>query len=268
MWTKDLFGTEKPIIGMLHLLPLPTDPKYDPSITMEKVVERARRELHALQDGGVDGFIFCNEFSIPYTYNVRPITIACMARVIGELRSEIKIPFGVDVAQDPFRGWDLAVAVGADMLRNFFSGAYAGDYGVMNVNAAEVERHRAGVGGQKIKTLAAIVPEGLKMLAPREIEDVAKTYTFSCAPDALLVYGNTAGSGIDTSYLTRTKAVVDTPVFASNGVNKNTVKDILDVADGAVVGTTFKKDGIFTNEVDVNRVKELMDIVKEYRGEK
>ena len=41
---------------------------------------------------------------------------------------------------------------------------------------------------------------------------------------------------------------------------------LLDIADGAVVATTFKKDGKFENLTDVNRVKEFMDVVKAYRS--
>ena len=101
VWTKKLFGTDKPVIGMMHLLAMPTDPKYDPDGGMKAVIERARKDLHALQNGGIDGILFCNEYSIPYTDEVRPVTLACMARIIGELRPEIKVPFGVDVATDP-----------------------------------------------------------------------------------------------------------------------------------------------------------------------
>ena len=93
MWTKDLFGVEKPIIAMCHLQAMPGDPGYDADGGMEKVVECARKDLHALQDGGVDGVMFSNEFSLPYLTKVRPETVASMARVIGELMSEIKIPY-------------------------------------------------------------------------------------------------------------------------------------------------------------------------------
>ena len=61
MWIKELYGTDKPIIAMLHLLPMPGDPNYDPAGGVEKVIERARRDLHALQNGGVDAILVCNE---------------------------------------------------------------------------------------------------------------------------------------------------------------------------------------------------------------
>ena len=62
-WLKEVIGTEKAIIAMCHLDPLPGDPSYGPGSTMEQVIENARKDLLALQNGGVDpeeysGFAF------------------------------------------------------------------------------------------------------------------------------------------------------------------------------------------------------------------
>lgn len=64
MWTQEMFGVEKPIIALLHLDALPGDPGYCGS--MDTVLEHARQDLVALQNGGVDGILFANEFSLPY----------------------------------------------------------------------------------------------------------------------------------------------------------------------------------------------------------
>ena len=266
MWMKDLFGTDKPVIGMMHLLAMPTDSKYDVSGGMKKIIERARKDLIALVSGGVDGVLFCNEYSIPYLDNVRPITIACMARIIGELKTEIKVPFGVDVACDPYKAFDLAAATGASFVRETFSGAYAGDYGIQSYNMGEIERHRIDVGCKNVFTLATLVPEGSKQIAERTIEEVAKTVTSTLNPSALLVYGIAAGQSIDDTMISRAKNATTTPIFASNGVKSNTVADTLSVADGCIVGTWLKYDGKFYNEVDVDRVKELMQNARAYRN--
>ena len=85
-------------------------------------------------------------------------------------------------------------------------------------------------------------------------------------PDALLVYGVAAGNAIDNNLLERIHSACDTPVFASNGVNEDTVVDTLKICDGCIVATSLKVDGKFYNETDVNRVRRLMDKVKAYRG--
>ena len=265
-WMKELFQVEKPIIAMCHLQPLPGDPNYDEVGGMDKVITCARHDLHALQDGGVDGVMFSNEFSLPYLTKIEPITVGAMARVIGELKSEIKIPYGVNCLWDPIASLDLAVAVDAKFVREIFTGVYASDFGLWNTNCGEVVRHQRAIGAENVKLLFNIVPEAAKYLADREIESIAKTTVFNCRPDALCVSGATAGSATDPEILRRAKSAAgDTVVLANTGCRVNTIENLLNIADGAVVGTTFKYDGKFENQTDVKRVREFMDKVKSFR---
>lgn len=265
-WMKELFQVEKPIIAMCHLQPLPGDPNYDEVGGMDKVITCARHDLHALQDGGVDGVMFSNEFSLPYLTKIEPITVGAMARVIGELKSEIKIPYGVNCLWDPIASLDLAKAVDGQFIREIISGVYASDFGLWTTNAGETARHRARIGGKNIKMLYNIVPEAAKYLADRDIADIARSTEFNHAPDALCVSGLTAGSETDTQVLKRVKDIVKrTPVLCNTGCNVDNIQRQLSVADGAVCATTFKVDGVFENPVDQARVKAFMDKVKEIR---
>ena len=111
-----------------------------------------------------------------------------------------------------------------------------------------------------------IVPEAAVYLSARDIASIAKTTEFNCRPDALCVSGLTAGSETDTQVLSQVKgAVKKTPVFCNTGCNKDNVVRQISVADGVVCATTFTVDGKFENPVDESRVKEFMDIVKEFR---
>ena len=229
-WMQDLFHVEKPIIAMCHLQPLPGDPYYDADGGMEKVMAAAKADLLALQEGGVDGIMFSNEFSLPYLTKVEPVTIAAMARVIGELKPLITVPYGVNCLWDPIASIDLAVAVDGKFIREIISGVYASDFGLWNTNVGKTVRHKM-------------------------------------AADALCVSGLTAGSETDTQILGQVKASVKhTPILCNTGCNVNNITRQLSVADGAVCATTFKYDGVFENAVDVKRVKEFMDKVKEYRA--
>ncbi|MDR1733191.1 MAG: BtpA/SgcQ family protein [Synergistaceae bacterium] len=266
MWLKDLFGVEKPIIAMCHLQPMPGDPYYDKASGMKKVLESARRDLHALQEGGVDGVMFSNEFSMPYLTKVRPETVASMARVIGELMSDIELPFGVNCLWDPIASLDLAVATGALFIREIMSGVYASDFGLWNTDAGVTVRHQMEIGAEKVKLLYNIVPEAAAYLGRRTPQEIAKTTVFNHRPDALCVSGLTAGSATDTQILKIVKdAAPNTPVFCNTGCNKDNISTQLAVADGAIVATTFKENGVFENPVDSKRVKEFMDVVKKLR---
>ncbi len=265
-WTEELFHTNKPIIAMCHLQPLPGDPGYDEAGGMEKVVELARKDLYALQEGGVDAVMFSNEFSLPYLTKMETVTVAAMANVIGELKKEISVPYGVNCLWDPIASLDLAVATGAKFIREIISGVYASDFGLWNTDPGAAARHRVRIGAKDVKMLFNIVPEAAKYLADRDITEIAKTTEFNNAPDAICVSGLTAGSETDSQVLKRVKdSLKRTPVFCNTGCNKDNITRQLSIADGAVCATTFKYDGIFENAVDVNRVKEFMKVVKEFR---
>lgn len=266
-WLEEVIGTEKPVIAMCHLLPLPGDPGYDRTGGIGKVLEAARRDLHALQDGGVDAVMFSNEFSMPYLTKVRTETVAAMARIIGELMSEIQVPYGVNVLWDPIASLDLAAATDAKFVREIFTGVYASDFGLWNTRCGETVRHQHAIGAEKVKLLFNIVPEAAAYLSQRDIVEVARTTVFNNMPDALCVSGLTAGAETDQQTLRKVKeAVPNSVVFANTGVRPQNVEAQLAIADGAVVGTTFKKDGVFENPVDGRRVREFMQIVKDFRA--
>ena len=265
-WIKETFGVEKPIIAMCHLQAMPGDPGYDEEKGMEWVVEMARYDLKGLQDGGVDAVMFSNEFSLPYLTQVKPVTSAAMARIIGELKHEIKIPFGVNVLWDPYASIDLAAATDALFIREIMSAVYASDFGLWTTNAGAVARHKLDVNRKDLKLLFNIVPEAAKYLGDRSIEEIAKTTVFNHKPDGLCVSGLTAGAETDSQILCKVKNIVpETAVFCNTGCRINNIERQLSYADGAIVGTTFKVDGKFENAVDPKNVKAFMDKVKEIR---
>lgn len=266
MWINDLFGVQKPIIAMCHLQAMPTDPAYDSSKGIKHVIECARHDLLALQEGGVDGVMFSNEYSQPYTHNIRPVTLATMGRVIGELMNDIKIPYGVDVISSAVSSLDLAVGVDAQFIRETTCGCFTGANGFVDHDTGEIARHRSGLGGNNVKILGYVIPEGSDYFGTHTLAQLTKIAEFEAKPDAICVAGLVAGAPTDSQSVSIVKnAVKHTPVFVNTGCNVHTIRDQLAIADGAIVATTFKFDGVFENLVDVNRVKEFMDIVKDYR---
>jgi len=265
-WLSEMFGVNKPIIAMCHMLALPGDPGYDADKGVDRVIQSARRDLHALQDGGVDAVMFSNEASLPYLTKVEPITYVTMARVIGELRTEIKVPYGVNVLWDPKASIDLAMATGALFVREIFTGVYASDFGMWDTNCGEVVRHQHAIHAQHVKLLFNIVPEAAVYLGRRDIAEIARSTVFNAKPDALCVSGLTAGVASSAETLRRVKeAVPNTPVLANTGVRPENLREQLGIADGAITGTTFKRDGYIWNEVDGERVREFMSVARKCR---
>ena len=185
---------------------------------------------------------------------------------MNELMPEITIPFGVNVLWDPIQSLNLAMATGAKFIREIISGVYASDFGLWNTNVGSTVRHQYAIGAENVKLLYNIVPEAARYLADRDIVSIARSTVFNNKSDALCVSGLTAGAETDSQILQQVKsAVPNTVVFANTGVRLENVENQLSIADGAVVGTTFKKDGVFENGVDAARVKKFMDKVKAFR---
>jgi uncharacterized protein len=265
-WLDDFFGVKKPIIAMCHMQALPGDPDYDHQKGLDWICTSARRDLLALQEGGVDAILFSNEFSLPYLTKVDTITVACMANIIAELKREITVPYGVNVLWDASASIDLAMATGAQFVREIFTGVYGSDFGLWNTNAGEVIRHQHAIGAQNVRLFFNIVPEAAAYLGNRDIEQIARSTVFNTRPDALCISGLIAGAETSSQTLKIVKeAVAETPVFANTGCRVDNITDQLRVADGAITGTTFKKDGDTWNAVEVERVKAFMDKVKELR---
>ena len=265
-WFKDLFGVEKPIIAMCHLQAMPGDPDYDANKGIEWILESARADLLALQNGGVDAIMFSNERSMPWMTKVEPVIPVTMAYVIGQLRSEIKVSYGINVIWDPSASIDLAVATKAQFVREIFTGAYASDFGLWAPKCGEIVRHQHAVCGQDVRLFFNITPEAAVYLADRDLASVAISTVFNTKPDALCISGMTAGMETPLQDLKIVKnAINDVPVFANTGVRLENVEQQLAIADGAITGTTFKRDGYIWNEVDETRVRTFMDKVRSIR---
>ena len=140
-----MFKTEKPVIGMLHLRPLPGDPLYYPGGSVSQVVEAAKRDLEALQQGGVDGILITNELSMPYEQHVSPSTLASMGYVIGALSHDLSTPWGAEAIYDGDATIELCAAVDAQFTRCNFCGAWAGDLGLINRDFAHTMRRKAAL---------------------------------------------------------------------------------------------------------------------------
>jgi len=267
-WLSDLFGISRPVIGMVHLLALPGSPLYDATIGMKGILERARRDLDALQEGGVDGVMFCNENDRPYTLRADPATIAAMAAVVGELRPAIRLPFGIDILWDPLAALAVAHATGASFVREVFTGVYASDMGLWNPSAGEALRYRRAIGAEKVRVLFNINAEFAAPVGNRPLAEVARSVAFSSMPDGICVSGPMTGVPVRAEDLRAVKEVVGSlPIFINTGARHDNLADLLPFADGVIVGSSLKVNGITWNPVDLERVRSFMAVVRQIRGE-
>lgn len=255
-----LFPDTKPVIGMVHLGALPGAPLYDPQSGLDGLVSAARADLKALQAAGFDAIMFGNENDRPYEFEVDCASTATMAYVIGRLRDDITLPFGVNVLWDPMSTVALAAATGAAFVREIFTGTYASDMGPWTPDAGAAMRYRNRLGASQVAMLYNVCAEFADSLDRRPLADRARSAVFSSVPDAVLVSGAITGEAARMEDLEAVKAVLpDTPVLANTGVKHGTVADVLRVADGCIVGSALKVGGDTWNPIDPDRAADFMD---------
>jgi len=256
----DLFGKPKAIIAMAHFPPMPGQPLHDAAGGVQAMLDAVGRDIEILARSGVDAVMFCNEGDRPYRMKAGPEVTAVMASVITDLKRELPIPFGVDILWDPSAAIALAHAVGASFVREVFTGAYAGDFGIWNTDPAEALSYRHRIGADNVKLFFNVNAEFAAPLAPREIGLTARSAVLSSLADAVCVSGVVTGTGVQASELRAAKDAVGTgtAVIANTGVKPETVAEMLQVVDGCIVGTSLKRDGQTWNEVDPRRVEALV----------
>jgi uncharacterized protein len=262
---RGLFGISKPIIAMVHLPALPGRPQHDRAAGLKLIIDSAARDLQALQDAGVDGLLFCNEADLPYQLAVNPAAVAAMAAVVGELKREISLPFGVNLVWDPIASLAVARATGASFIREVITGVYESDLGLMRPDFGAIGAYRTDIGAQSVAMFANITPEFASSVGHRTIGQRAKSAVY-LGVDAVLVSGAITGEPTDLEQLREVKAAVPgTAVLANTGVTAETVGDVLAWADGAIVGTALKVGGITWNPVDPVRAAQFMMAARQAR---
>lgn len=261
-----IFGTSKPVIAMLHFPGLPGRPLHDLAGGADRLVDVVGRDLAVLQEAGVDGVLFCNEADHPYQLKVGPEVPTAMAAAIGSLKSAIRVPFGVNVLWDALASLALARATGARFIREVLTGVYESDLGMIEPQIGEIAGYRTMIGAADVALFDNIAPEFASAIGSRGVADRARGAAF-LGMDAILISGPAAGVPFAMSDLQAAKeAVPSTPVIANTGVRAERMAEVFAVADGAIVGTSLKVDGITWNRVDRDRALRLMDAARAARS--
>jgi membrane complex biogenesis BtpA family protein len=263
---RGLFGVDKPIIAMLHLPAMPGRPRHDRGAGMAHLVETVGRDIDALEHAGVDGFLFCNEADLPYQVGVGAEIAAGMAAVIGEVRSRVSLPFGVDLVWDPIASLAVARATGGVFVREVFTGVFESDLGIMRPDFGAIAAYREHIGAESIALFSNVTPEFASCLGNRSIAARVQSAAY-LGVDAILISGQITGTSTRLRDVEEAKAAAPAmPVLVNTGAREDTVDELLSIADGVFVGTSLKRDGVTWNAVDPERANRFMSAVHRTRG--
>lgn len=265
-----LFGVDKPVIGMVHLWPLPGAPAYG-GWSMDFIVEKALEDARALEEGGVDGLIVENMWDIPFYSGVQripPEEVAALAVAAREVVKSTSLPVGVNMIHNGGRALlGVAKAAGARFMRvDLYTGAAVWDTGELDHGvAADLMRLRKMLDAWDIHFFADVVKKHSVVFPGITLETHVTWAAFYLA-DAVIITGGMTGEPPTPSDVERAKkAAPGTPVIIGSGLTPENAGQLLSRADGAIVGTYFKKHGLTQNPVDPERVRRLMSVVRNLR---
>ena len=263
---EQVFGVRKPVIAMLHFPGLPGRPRHDRSAGVNAAVDLIGRDLEALRAAGVDGMLFCNEADIPYQLDVGPEIPRRWPRSSARSGATSK-PLGVNILWDAKASLALARATGASFIREVLTGVYESDLGIIEPHIGDVAEYRSAIGADDVRLFDNIAPEFSSSLGRRSVADRARGAAF-LGMDAILISGPAAGVQFEMSDLQAAHDAVgdQVPIIANTGVTAERLPDIFRVADGVIVGTSLKRDGVTWNPIDAERAARLMQVAREARA--
>lgn len=265
-----LFGRRRAVIGVIHSRPLPGSPEYDGE-TMDSIVQFAVDEAERYRAGGVDGLIVENHGDIPFAKpdELGPETAAGMAVMTDAVRRAAGLPVGVNVlANGAIQALAVAKAAGASFIRvNQWANAYVSNEGFLDGKAGAALRYRAWLQARNVRVFADVhVKHGAHAItADRSIAELARDVEFFDA-DVAIATGQRTGDAASLDEIREIAAGCSLPVAIGSGVTPDNVGDILSIADAVIVASYLKRDGVWWNPVDPERLAAFMKIVAQVRA--
>jgi hypothetical protein len=261
---KDIFGVAKPIIGVVHLLPLPGSVRNQ--FPLSKILDRALEDATELVQGGIHGVIVENMGDLPFKLSkVEPHTVSAMAIIAHEISRKVQISVGINVLRnDAKAALAIAHSVGAKFIRvNIYSGIMLTSHGIAVGESEKILAYRKFLGAN-VRIFADILVKHALPLGEASIEFLARETVYRELADALIVSGVATGTEPNLEDLIQVKAAVpDAPVLIGSGARPENIALFLQHADGAIVGSFFRGGGIVSNPVRREKVIHFMKVVNE-----
>jgi hypothetical protein len=262
-----VFNTRNPVIGVLHLLPLPTSPRWQGDL--QAVVARAEQEATALASGGVHGIIVENFFDAPFTKGaVDPAVVSAMGLVVQRLQTLITVPIGINVLRNDARSaLAIATCTGAAFIRvNVLTGVMATDQGLIEGCAHDLLRYRKEL-GSSVQILADVLVKHARPLGSPNLTTAVQETIHRGLADGIILSGWATGSPPSLEDLELAKAAAgDRPVFIGSGADVDNIGTLMKAADGVIVASSLKRQGDVNQPIDPIRVGQFVEAMQESLG--
>jgi uncharacterized protein len=262
---NQIFKTATPVIGVVHLLPLPTSPRWGGSL--KAVIDRAEQEATALAAGGVNGIMIENFFDAPFTkHQVDPAVVSAMSLVVQRVKNLITLPVGINVLRnDAHSALAIAACTDAQFIRvNVLTGVMATDQGLIEGQAHEVLRYRRELGSD-IKILADVLVKHARPLGSPNLTTAVRETIERGLADAVILSGWATGDPPSSEDLELAmNAAQGVPVFIGSGANWENIHHLIPFANGVIVSSSLKRHGQVEQSVDPIRVSRFVEALRRY----
>ena len=262
-----LFSRSKPIVGVIHVAALPGTPRG--SQTVSELIATAKQEARIYKECGVDGVIVENMHDVPYLRGqVGPEIVAAMTAVGLAVKNECGVPVGVQIlAGANVEAMAVAHAAGLDFIRaEGYAYAHVADEGLIQSSAAALLRYRKLIGADNVQVWADVKKKHAAhaITADVSLGETAETVEFMGAA-CVIVTGSATGKPPTVSDVREAKSHCRLPVFLGSGITERNIAEFYDEADGFIIGSAFKVNGLWSNTIEPKRVEQLLQTIQQVK---
>ncbi len=249
------------LAAMIAVKPLPGSPDY--SGDDEMIIESALRDLESYRRVGVDAILLENSHDLPYIKPpLDPRAIDVMTRTAISVRREFEGPIGIQMLEAAnVTALEIAEEADLDFIRvESYVFAHVGGAGLIEACAGELLRRRKALGCEHIAVLADVHKKHCSHALTRDlsiIDEVKQAEFFKV--EGVVVTGAMTTEPPDAAELALVSESASVPVVVGSGMTAANIATYLPLATGFIVGSTFRRDGRFLEELDPARLDEFVD---------
>lgn len=258
---SQLFGRPNALVGMVHLRALPGAPYSQHS--MRDIIDIAVKEARTLERAGFDALIVENMHDRPYLFDASaPSTVAPFAAAAAAVVGSVRVPVGIQVLSGAnLAALAIAHATGASFIRveGFVFGAVADEGVLSRACAGELLRERKRIGAQEIMVFADLRKKHSSHALTADLDMAAwvRAAEFFGA-DGMIVTGSETAMEPDAIELAAARGATRLPILVGSGATPSNIAHLLASADAAIVGSSLKVAGCWSNDLDQARIDQVI----------
>ena len=258
---------KKFLAAMIAVLPLPGSPRYDGND--KRILEQALSDLENYIDVGADAVLLENSHDLPYIKAPLPENaMRLMEAIAREVRARFIGPIGIQMLEAANEtALEIAHAAQLDFVRvEGYVFAHVGGAGLIEGCAGKLLRKRKALGCDQIRIFGDVKKKHCShaLTGDLDILDEVKQAEFFLV-DGVIVTGARTTEPPDLAELRRVRKNAHVPVLIGSGLTAQNLKTYFRVADGFIVGSTFRKNGEFLGELERKRLDAFMKVFRSLR---